>query len=261
MKSKKVLTGSLIGLLCLSMVSIVPSNADKLPFNAKDILNLKSNIFLGKSSAEYDVNNDGSNNVLDVVDMKKEIFNNATNNSDSKILVVYYSLPKGDTIDSDGSASRVYVDGQTMGSVEYMAKTIQEVTGADTFKIETEQSYPDYYDELVAQAQEEQNNDYRPTLSTHIDNIDQYDTIFIGYLNWWGDMPMAVYSFFDEYNLDNKTIIPFNSHGGSRFSNTIDTIKSLEPNANISEDNLTIARERVINSKDDIIQWLDGLNI
>lgn len=74
-------------------------------------------------------------------------------------------------------------------------------------------------------------------------------------------MPMAVYSFFDEYNLDNKTIIPFNSHGGSRFSNTIDTIKSLEPNANISEDNLTIARERVINSKDDIIQWLDGLNI
>ncbi len=109
MKSKKVLTGSLIGLLCLSMISIVPSNADKLPFNAKDILNLKSDIFLGKSSAEYDVNNDGSNNVLDVVDMKKEILNNAINNSDSKILVVYYSLPKGDTIDSDGSASRVYL--------------------------------------------------------------------------------------------------------------------------------------------------------
>lgn len=65
------------------------------------------------------------------------------------------------------------------------------------------------------QAKEEQNEDARPELTTHIENVEQYDIIFLGYPNWWGDMPQPLYTFLEEYDFSGKTIIPFNSHGGS----------------------------------------------
>ena len=74
-------------------------------------------------------------------------------------------------------------------------------------------------------------------------------------------MPMALYSFFDEYDLTGKTIIPFNSHGGSRFSNTISTIKTLEPNAIVSDDGLTLSRSSVETSENVIIEWVNSLDI
>ena len=99
-----------------------------------------------------------------------------------------------------------------------MAMTIQEAIGGELFRIETTEEYPLEHETLVNQAKEEQNEDARPELATHIENVEQYNIICLGYPNWWGDMPQPLYTFLEEYDFSGKTIIPFNSHGGSGFS-------------------------------------------
>ncbi|MFR5787297.1 MAG: flavodoxin [Christensenellales bacterium] len=92
-----------------------------------------------------------------------------------------------------------------------------------------------------------------------MENFDQYDTIFIGYPTWWYDLPMVMYSFFDEYDFSGKTIIPFNTHNGSRFSGTIQTIEQLEPNATVIENGFTVNERNAAKSQSDIDKWLTGL--
>lgn len=111
---------------------------------------------------------------------------------------------------------------------------------------------------ILFKRKQKHENNIRPELANHIANLDDYDTIFVGYPNWWYDMPMAMYSFFDEYDLSNKTIIPFNTSGGSAFSDTINTIKKLEPNANVIE-GITIRAEDVESSQNEINEWLNDL--
>ncbi|MDE7278629.1 MAG: flavodoxin [Oscillospiraceae bacterium] len=140
-----------------------------------------------------------------------------------------------------------------------MAEAIAENVGGDLFRIETIQEYPGEHDKLVDFAAEELSEDARPELSSHIENIDNYDTIFIGYPNWWTDMPMPLYTFFDEYDFSGKTIIPFTSHGGSGFSGTINSIAEIEPNANVITDGFSVSRNNTPNSAGDIADWLNGL--
>lgn len=83
----------------------------------------------------------------------------------------------------------------------------------------------------------------------------------MGYPNWWYDMPMALYSFFDEYDLSGKTVIPFNVHNGSRFSSTIQTIQELEPGANVVTDGFTVSERNVAEAAADVDEWLKGLNL
>ena len=90
-----------------------------------------------------------------------------------------------------------------------------------------------------------------------ISDFEQYDTIFVGYPIWWSDLPMIMYSFFDEYDFSDKTIIPFSTHGGSGLADTISTIQELEPNANVYEQGLSISRNDVENSSEEISQWLE----
>lgn len=148
-----------------------------------------------------------------------------------------------------------------MGNVEYMASVIQETVGGNLFQIETVQQYPLDHDPLVDQAAEEQDADARPELATHIENLDPYDTIFLGYPNWWGDMPQSLYTFLEEYDFSGKTIIPFCPHGGSGFSRTESTIAELQPGATVSENGLTISRNDVADSHDQIAQWAAGLGL
>ena len=185
-----------------------------------------------------------------------------TESSDSNILVAYFSMPEDiDTegIDADAGASIVVKDDQVMGNLEYMAGIIGDVTGGDLFRIETVEEYPLDHEPLVDQAAEEQDEEARPELATQIEHLDQYDTIFIGYPNWWADLPMAVYSFFDEYDLSGKTIIPFNVHNGSRFSRTIQTIEELDPDATVIEDGFTVSERDVAEAAPDVAAWLEGL--
>ena len=186
----------------------------------------------------------------------------AASSTDSNILIAYFSLPEDiDTegIDADAGASVVVDDGEVKGNVQYMAEIIQETIGGDLFRIQTEETYPGDHDPLVDQAAQEQDEQARPALSAHIENLDQYDTILLGYPNWWADLPQPLYTFLEEYDLSGKTIIPFNSHNGSRFSNTIETIQELQPNATVIEDGFTINERDVPEAAEDVAQWLQGL--
>ena len=109
--------------------------------------------------------------------------------------------------------------------------------------------------QLIDYAATEQDENARPEMTEHIENLDQYDTVFIGYPNWWADLPMAVYSFFDEYDFSGNTIIPFNVHNGSRFSRTIQTIEDLEPDAVVIEDGFTVNERDVADTAQDVADW------
>ena len=180
----------------------------------------------------------------------------------SNILIAYFSVPEDvDTegIDANAGASVVVREGQVMGNLEYMAGVIQQTIGGDLFRIETVEEYPLDHEPLVDQAAEEQEEEARPELSTQIENPDQYDTILLGYPNWWGDMPMALYTFLEEYDFSGKTIIPFTAHGGSGFSDTVDTIAELQPDAEVSDEGLSISRNDVAEAQEEISSWAQGL--
>ena len=184
------------------------------------------------------------------------------NNTDNEnILIAYFSVPENvatDGIDANSGASIVVKNKDVLGNMQYMAMTIQEAIGGELFRIETKEKYPLEHETLVNQAKEEQNEEVRPELATHIENVEQYDMIFLGYPNWWGDMPQPLYTFLEEYDFSGKTIIPFNSHGGSGFSNTIEEIKKLQPNATVKDDGLSISRNDVADSEQEITDWAKG---
>lgn len=99
----------------------------------------------------------------------------------------------------------------------------------------------------------------RPAISGQVENMEQYDIVFIGFPTWWYDMPQVLYSFFDEYDFSGKTIIPFNVHNGSRFSGTIETIQELEPDATVITDGFTVNEKGVADAAGDVADWLEEI--
>lgn len=182
----------------------------------------------------------------------------------SSILIACFTMPED--VDPAGAdavagASIVVRDGEILGNVEYMARTIQQAVGGDLLRIETAEEYPLEHEALVDFAAEEQEAGARPELATQIENLEQYDTIFLGYPNWWGDMPQALYTFLESYDLSGKTIIPFCPHGGSGFSRTQSTIAELQPNATVREDGLALSRNDVADSAEQVTAWAQGLGL
>ena len=171
------------------------------------------------------------------------------------VLVAYFSEPLPDGVDANTSASRVIVNGDLYGSVQYMATVIGSATGGDMVRIQTATPYPGNYDDLAAQANNERQNGTYPELATHIENFDDYDVIFVGYPIWWYQMPMAMYSFFSAYDFTGKTIVPFSSHGGSGWSGSVDAIAGMEPNATMVN-GYSISRTSVAGSENGIRDWL-----
>lgn len=176
------------------------------------------------------------------------------------ILIAYFTMPEASGVDAVSGASRVVEDGEVFGNVQYIANAIAKETGGDVFVIEAVQEYPAAHDDLTAFAREEQEQNARPELIAQIENLDEYNTIFLGYPNWWADLPMPLYTFLETYDLSGKTIIPFCPHGGSGFSNTVNTIAQLQPNATVSTEGFTISRNDVPGSSDKVIAWVEGLN-
>ena len=184
--------------------------------------------------------------------------------SSEHILIAYFTMPEDvDTagVDAISGASIMMRDGMKLGSCEFVAKTVQETIGGDLFQIGTVQQYPLDHDPLVDQAADEKAQEVRPELAARLENIDQYDTIILGYPNWWADLPMPVYTFLEEYDFAGKTIIPFVTHGGSGFSATVGTIAALQPGAAVSENTLSIARGDVVNCEETVIDWANGLGL
>ena len=219
----------------------------------------------GSSSAKNNqtTKNDSAEKSSDINSSSNAVTEAVQNNTDNEnILIAYFSFPENvdtDGIDANSGASIVVKNKDVLGNMQYMAMTIQEAIGGELFRIETKEKYPLEHETLVNQAKEEQNEEVRPELATHIENVEQYDMIFLGYPNWWGDMPQPLYTFLEEYDFSGKTIIPFNSHGGSGFSNTIEEIKKLQPNATVRDDGLSISRNDVADSEQEITDWAKGL--
>lgn len=188
------------------------------------------------SNNQENENNTLQNNISNIQSSDTENNNNNTTQA-GKFLVLYFSQS---------------------GNTEAVANFIHDAVGGDIVKLETETPYPSNYNELVDYAQEEQRENARPTLSTHIDNIDEYDTIFLGYPNWWGDMPMPIYTFLDEYDLSGKTIAPFITHGGSGLSGTPAKIQSEEPNATVTQ-GLAVSGSSSRNSQSIVTNWLSQI--
>ena len=174
------------------------------------------------------------------------------------ILTVYFSVAENSEVDLTSSASVTQWNGNTVGTISVLANMIHNRVGGDLYSIDTAVAYP--VSTLIDFAADEQEQNARPELLNHIENLDQYDTIFIGYPTWWYDLPMVMYSFFDEYDLSGKTIIPFNIHNGSRFSSTIQTIERLEPDATVIEDGFTVNERNVVQAENDLNDWLTQLD-
>lgn len=183
-------------------------------------------------------------------------------NTDASVLVAYFTygenadLPEG--VDASSSASIQSCNGETTGNTGLVAHMIGDALGADLFSIQTTEPYPDNYDDTVDQGQEEQRADERPQLASQLEGLDSYDTIFLGYPNWWGDMPMAVYTFLETYDLSGKTVIPFVTSGGSGFSGTVGEIERLQPEAQV-EEGIALGASEAADAQEEVEDWLGGL--
>jgi flavodoxin len=148
------------------------------------------------------------------------------------------------------------------GSTQIVAEMIADETDADLFHIERKAAYPSKLSELLDEAQDEQKNSARPELAAAVDNWDDYDTIFLGYPIWWGDMPMPVYTFLESYDFTGKTVIPFDTNGGSGLADTVSAITKACPGATV-KDGLAVsgkeAQTQQDKAKSEVRNWLKGL--
>jgi flavodoxin len=146
------------------------------------------------------------------------------------------------------------------GNTRTMATQIQSLTGADIFELKTIDPYPAEYRPTTEQAKREQESGYRPPLAVKIENLADYDTIFIGSPNWWGTLAMPFFTFLEEHNLSGKTLIPFVTHEGSGFGSSLSDLRKLCPNATILE-GLAVRGGRVRNAQPEVAQGLKKIGI
>lgn len=146
------------------------------------------------------------------------------------------------------------------GNTEAMANLIQQETGGDLFEITPATPYTDDYNELLDIAQQEQDENARPELASQVENWDSYDTVFVGYPDWWNDAPMLVYTFLESYDWTGKTLIPFCTSGGSGFGRSLNNLEASAPGASIL-DGLHVQGDDVENSAGEISDWISGLGL
>lgn len=142
-----------------------------------------------------------------------------------------------------------------VGNTEAAASIIKELTGADTFQIVPQKAYSKEYNACTAEAHADQQRNARPALKNLLDSLDGYDTIYLGYPNYWGTMPMAVFTFLEHYDFTGKTIRPFCTHEGSGLGSSINDIKRLCPTAMVDK-GIAIRGSTVNHSIKEIQQWL-----
>lgn len=154
--------------------------------------------------------------------------------TEGKVLIVYYSYS---------------------GNTKKVAQAIQDKIGGDMFEIKTEGTYPENYNEMVQQAKEEITNNYRPALTTKLENLAQYDVVFIGTPNWWSTITPQLSSFLQSYDLSGKTVIPFITHGGGGVQNTFSDLTAQCKGCKVSDAPWVGYNDRTMG----IADWLKGL--
>jgi flavodoxin len=160
-------------------------------------------------------------------------------------------------------------------SYDFSGKTIYPLVthggsrfGRSLDEIKTVTAYPDTYNACTEVAKKEQESNARPALSGSVSDMAQYGTVFLCYPNWWGTLPMGVFTFLESYDFSGKTIYPLVTHGGSRFGRSLDDIKKLCPQAIIGDgldvsafDSNPTDNPRVTLPNKNVTSWLRGLGM
>lgn len=169
-----------------------------------------------------------------------------------KSLVVYFS-----------HCHENYVDGQIIslkkGNTKIVAETIHQMLESDLFEIEPLHEYPINYKECTILAKKELQTQARPKIKNIIPFFEQYENIYLGFPNWWGTMPMCVWTFLESYDFDEKNIYPFITHEGGGFSKSLQDLKKLVPKAYV-HDGLDILGHQVNECHEQIKNWVDERN-
>ena len=174
------------------------------------------------------------------------------------VLVAYFSW--ADNAAVEGEVDAVSSPSVTKpGNVEQLALWVQERTGGELFSIRVTEPYPSDWDECLERANEEKADGARPELAQSVENMEDYDVIFLGYPNWWYSCPTAILSFLEEYDLSGKQIYLFCSHGTGGLVSSVEDIRAAIPNSSISEHVFDVYEEDAASSKQDIETWLEEL--
>jgi flavodoxin len=182
---------------------------------------------------------------------KETIYWKGCEMANSKSLIAYFSR-KGNNIVGGSIVSL------PIGNTEVMAKKLRELTGSDMFQIKTAKPYPEDYTETTNVARGEQRQNARPKLTDIVGDFDSYDVIYVGYPNWWGTMPMAVFTFLESYDFSGKTIVPFCTHEGSGMGSSERDIKRLCPNSKVLP-GLAIRGGSVSRADEGLSGWLSKM--
>jgi len=248
---RRILTLILSTMMILSLVSC--SGINNTGNNENQVTSSKTEQTKLKQSTDVNLSTD-------------ESVSKKANTSGSNILVVYFSRVGSSTFSKDvdviSSASLNVGNSELIGNTEIIADKIRETVGGDLFQIITVAPYPEDYDDTTEVALQEQQEGARPSLAKHVKNMDDYDVIFLGYPNWWGTIPMPVFTFLEEYDFSGKTIIPFCTHEGSSMGRSESDIAKLCPDSTLME-GLPIRGSRVAtdSARESVKEWLQKLGI
>ena len=166
------------------------------------------------------------------------------------ILTVYYSR-KGQNYWA-GSIKNL-----PKGNTAVAAEFIQQATDGDIFEIDTVNPYPEDYTDCINQAKAELRSKARPEIKKYLDSIEKYDTIFVGYPNWWGTMPMCMFTFLEHYDFAGKTVIPFCTNEGSGMGSSEKDLKKV-CKGSVVKPGLSITGNRVNQMEGRIKAWASG---
>lgn len=167
----------------------------------------------------------------------------------AKVLIVFFSH----------AGENYSVGNIKVGNTKLVADEIQKVTGGDEFEIVADKNYDLPYNELINVAKEETERGEKPSFKGEIKNIDDYDIVFIGGPIWWGTYPQVMFTFFDKYDLNGKTIIPFSTHEGSGLGSVVEDLKTISPKATFKEA-FSIYGHETRKDLSKVDKWLKTLN-
>lgn len=182
----------------------------------------------------------------------------------SHILIAYFTwadntvVEDPSSVDVDATASASVL---APGNAAKLAAWIQEAVGGDLHSIVVEEPYSSDYDECLDRAAEEKADNARPALTTHVENMEDYDIVFLGFPNWWYTLPMPVLTFVEEYDWSGKTVVPFVTHGTGGLSSTIRDLTAAPPEDTTILEPIGVYRPEVDTSQGAVQDWLAGLNL
>lgn len=179
-------------------------------------------------------------------------------NGENDILVAYFSWADNailaDDVDAVSSPSVI-----PPGNVQELAQWVQEETGGDLFSIRVTDPYSSDWDECLERANEERGSNARPELEENVENIEDYDVVFLGYPNWWYGVPMALLTFLEENDLSGKQVYLFCSHGTGGLADSVEIITEAAPNAEISDNIFDCYEEDAHSSQGEVQNWVSEL--